>query len=75
MITPMILVNAVYTIIDSFTTDSNIVMSYIAQTYANAKGQEVSTAMSWIYFLIVILIVAVIASIISIFVFYQRKSE
>ena len=30
MISPMILVNAVYTIIDSFTTDSNSVMKYIS---------------------------------------------
>jgi len=31
--------------------------------------------MAWVYFLIVIAIVAIIASVISAFVFYQRKSE
>lgn len=75
MITPMILVNAIYTIIDSFTTESNVVMKYISAKYSASNGQEISAAMSWIYFLIVILIVAVIAGIISAFVFYQRKSE
>ena len=75
MITPMILVNGVYTIIDSFTTSNNVVMTYISNAYAKAGGRELSSAMSWIYFMIVILIVAIIASILSAFVFYQRKSE
>jgi ABC-type sugar transport system permease subunit len=75
MITPMILVNGVYTIIDSFTTESNMVMNYISTAYSKAGGRELSSAMSWIYFMIVILIVAVIASVLSTVVFYQRKSE
>jgi ABC-type sugar transport system permease subunit len=77
MITPMILVNGIYTIIDSFTSESNKVMTFIAGIIdsANADGQVIGTAMSWIYFMIVILIVAVVAGIMSAFVFYQRKSE
>ena len=75
MISPMILVNAVYTIIDSFTTESNAVMSYISSVYSGEDGNVLSSAMAWIYFLIVILIVAVIASIISAFVFYSRKND
>ena len=74
MISPMILVNAVYTIIDSFTSESNEVMNYIAQVYATpGVGNVLSSAMSWMYFLIVILIVAVVAMIFSMFVFYQRR--
>ena len=75
MISPMILVNAVYTIIDSFTTESNAVMSYISSVYSGEDGNVLSSAMAWIYFLIVILIVAVIASVISAFVFYSRKND
>ena len=75
MISPMILVNAVYTIIDSFTTDSNQVMTYISGVYSRTGGMVLSSAMSWIYFLIVILIVAVIAGIFSAFVFYGRKND
>ena len=75
MITPMILVNAVYRIIDSFTTESNVVMTFISKKYSSSNGQVISSAMSWIYFLIVIIIVSVIAAIISAFVFYQRKAE
>ena len=73
MISPMILVNAVYTIIDSFTTDQNTVMKFIDSVYTQSNGKEISSAMSWMYFLIVILIVAIVAAIASAFVFYQRK--
>ncbi|MBO5293819.1 MAG: sugar ABC transporter permease [Clostridia bacterium] len=75
MISPMILVNGVYTIIDSFTTDSNPVMSYISKVYADQDGQVISSAMAWIYFMIVIAVVAIIASVLSAFVFYQRKND
>ena len=76
MISPMILVNAVYTVIDSFTTESTVI-TYInnASQQLPKQGMAISTAMSWIYFLIVIVIVAIIASVLSAFVFYQRKSE
>lgn len=73
MISPMILVNAVYTIIDSFTTESNTVMSYISGIAGKENGEVISTAMAWVYFLIVVLILAAVAGIMSMFVFYQRK--
>ena len=73
MISPMILVNAVYTIIDSFTTNQNTVMKFIDGEYTKSNGKEISSAMSWMYFLIVIFIVAIVAAIASAFVFYQRK--
>ena len=69
MISPMILVNAVYTIIDSFTRSSNITMSYIKGV--SDYGQ--SSAMYWIYFISVILIIAVVAGVSSTFIFYQRR--
>ena len=71
MISPMILVNAVYTIIDAFTTESNSVMSYIASVSVESKVH--GAAMSWMYFLIVVAILAAVAGIMSMFVFYQRK--
>ncbi len=73
MISPMILVNAVYTIIDSFTTDSNVVMSFISEQYNKPNGNVVSSAMAWMYFLIVIAIIAIVASIFSAYVFYQKR--
>jgi len=75
MISPMILVNSVYTIIDSFTAQSNAVMGYISGVYnsGNTEGQVLSSAMSWMYFLMVIVLVALIALVLRLFVFYQRR--
>ena len=76
MISPMILVNAIYTIIDSFTSQSNSLMSYISSVYTGSSGgREKATAMAWIYFLVVIAVIAVIAGIIKAYVFYQRKDS
>lgn len=71
MISPMILVNAVYTIIDSFTRTTNPTMSYISSIFSSQQHE--ATAMSWIYFTVVMLIIAVVAGIASTFVFYQRR--
>lgn len=74
MISPMILVNAIYTVIDSFTSGSNSVMAYVNELYSSAgDGNVISSAMAWMYFLLVMVIVAAVAGIISLFVFYQRK--
>ena len=73
MISPMILVNGIYTIIDSFTTDSNSVMMYIQQVQKQVDGQVLSSAMAWMYFIIVMLMLAAAAGLFSAFVFYQRR--
>ena len=71
MISPMILVNLIYTVIDSFTKQSNIVMTYISSVYTTTP--HLATAMSWIYFLVVLLIVFVCWGLSRSFVFYQRR--
>lgn len=74
IISPMILVNAIYTVIDSFTSGNNSVMAYVNELYKTAgDGNVISSAMAWMYFLLVMLVVAAVAGIISLFVFYQRK--
>ena len=70
MISPMILVNAVYTIIDSFTRTNNPAMSYI-DNFGGDPSQAI--AMSWIYFILVVLIIAAVGAIASSMVFYQRR--
>jgi ABC-type sugar transport system permease subunit len=69
MISPMILVNAVYTVIDSFTRSNNGMMSLILEQPDAHQG----IAMYWIYFILVLLIIGVVAAIASTMVFYQRK--
>ena len=71
MISPMILVNSIYTVIDSFTAADNTVMTYISNYYLTSM--VVSSAMSWIYFLIVLAIVAIVTGILSAYIFYQRR--
>ncbi|MBO5757396.1 MAG: sugar ABC transporter permease, partial [Clostridia bacterium] len=74
MISPMILVNGIYTIVDAFTTQSNSVMSFIKSVKSSAAdGDVIASAMSWMYFLIVIAILALVALIFSSYVFYQRR--
>ncbi len=74
MVSPMILVNGVYTIIDNFTTDSNSVMNVINNTFVSpGNGKHVSSAMGWMYFLLILLIVAIVAALCSAYVFYQRR--
>ena len=71
MISPMILVNAVYTTIDAFTRTNNPMMYYINDI--RKASEELATAMAWIYFLVVLLIIGAIAAIASTFIFYQRR--
>ncbi len=73
MISPMILVNTIYTVIDSFTSESNTIMAYIDSVYSKAGGNVVSSAMSWIYFLIVILLIALASAVLSAYIFYQKR--
>ena len=69
MISPMILVNAVYTMIDALTRPTNVMMAHIADLPNNGQ----TAAMSWIFFIVVILIIAAVAGIASMFIFYQRR--
>lgn len=71
MISPMILVNTVYTVIDSFTRTTNPTMMWIENNITMNLSKQ--AAMYWIYFIIVALILAIVAGIVSSFVFYQRR--
>lgn len=71
MISPMILANLIYTVIDTFIDSENPVMSIvIAQSRGLRYG--LSAAMAWIYFLIVAVALAIIVAIVSKFVFYEN---
>ncbi|MDD4327776.1 MAG: ABC transporter permease subunit, partial [Eubacteriales bacterium] len=64
MISPMILVNLVYTVVDVFTDSTNSVMMMVStslksQAFANAA------AMAWIYFAIVGVALAIVVAIYS----------
>ena len=68
MVSPLILVNVVYTIIDSFSR--NAMTDLIKETGFTAFNFGLSSAMAWIYFLAVSLILLISSYLISRKVFY-----
>lgn len=74
MVSPMLLVNIFYTIIDYLTRDNNELMTYI-NTISFEKGYYgQGAAMAWLYFLVVAVILVIIILIVNRFVFtYQRE--
>jgi hypothetical protein len=48
-------------------------MAYINSVYQGSEGQVLSSAMAWMYFLIVMVILAAAVGIFSAFVFYQKR--
>ena len=73
MISPMILVNAVYTVIDLFTCYDNNVMLYMETIYRRDSGYSLAGAMGWVYVGIVLVFILIVALILKSVVFYQRR--
>lgn len=71
MISPMILANLIYTVIDTFIDSENAVMKIVLAQSRNLK-YGLSAAMAWIYFLIVAVALAIIVAVVSKFVFYEN---
>lgn len=60
LLSPIILLNMVYTLIDSFRdTDNKIASLIVNEVFTNAS-YEYGSAMGWVYFLVVFLIVALV---------------
>ena len=73
MISPMILVNAVYTVIDLFTAYDNNVMRYMETLYRRNNAYSLVGAMGWVYVGIILVFILVVALILKSVVFYQRR--
>ena len=71
MVSSMILVNFVYTVIDFFLKSDNTVMEKISEEVGQLK-YGFSSAMAWIYFLCVILVLGIVSLIISRKVYYYE---
>ena len=69
-ISPMIVTNLIYTIVDSFIDPNNSVMSLVLAR-ASAWYHGESAAMAWAYFLIVIIALCIVLPIINKFVYYE----
>ena len=73
MITPLVLVNAIYTIINFFTMPTNAIMLQIESYRLRPGGMGVASAMAWFYFLVVLACLGIAALILSRIMFYQQK--
>jgi ABC-type sugar transport system permease subunit len=71
MVSPLILVCALYSVIDSFTRSTNTVITFIQETAFEEARFAYSSALSWIYFLCVALFLIVIMLIFRRRVFYH----
>ncbi len=75
MISPMILVNAIYTVVDLFTAADNLVMQGLAG-YGGLFGSKNPGNFSagiWVYILLVLVVIVIVALIMKTVVFYQRR--
>ncbi|ALS26585.1 ABC transporter permease [Paenibacillus sp. 32O-W] len=72
LISPLIFVNIIYSVVDSFTGGGNQVMNSI--TSAMKMGRYgTASAMAWVYFLVAAIFLLVIGFVASRFVFYQNR--
>ena len=69
-VSPMILANLIFTIIDSFTDPSNLVMDRVL-TMQKDWQYGISAAMAWAYFGIVIVALGIIVAIVNRFIYYE----
>jgi len=72
MISPIIVVNVVYTTIDSFTDYNNAMLRNIVDTTFRNGLYAYGSTMAWVYFIFVIAVVSIIIALISRNVFYMN---
>ncbi len=75
MISPMMLLNIIYTLVDSFTSIDNNLLIYI-RTFGFANNEfAYAAAMSWIYFLFIAVVVAVVFGIMKKYIHTNEIEE
>ncbi len=75
MLSPIILTNAIYTVIDAFTSESNEVMLQIVGEDITLTPDPILSAKAWLYFAVVAVALILVTAICSSFVFYQRRND
>ena len=76
MVSPMILVNSIYTVIDAFTSVDNRVMSNVyseLQKVQDASAIQSGHAMAWLYIALVLVVILLVGLLMKAFVFYQKR--
>ena len=75
MISPLILVNLFFSVIDALTRTSNSIMSLIRNLGLNANKVGEASAMSWIYFAALAIVLVIIALVCKRFMFYRNRED
>lgn len=70
MVMPMILVNVIYTVVDTFVSESNLVMEYVYELSFKNFNFGLSSAICWIYFTVIAVILAIVFAVINKRTFY-----
>ena len=70
-VSPLILVNTIYTIIDQFLKADNLAVTFISEKLANSSAYALASSLSWIYTVVVLLFVGVVFLLINRMVIYQ----
>jgi ABC-type sugar transport system permease subunit len=74
LLSPVILVNLVYTLVDSFTDPFNQVLLYVQQTaFAGGFRLGYAASLGWIYFAIVFAVLMVVVKVTNRYVFYAGE--
>ena len=71
MISPLIMVNVVYTMVDTFTSYDNVTMQYIRVFLYGNNNYAYATALSMIYILVIAIILLVVYFILNRFIVYR----
>ncbi len=71
LLSPLILTCVIYSIVDFFTSPTNPLVAFIDSHAFGGAGYGVSMAMSWVYFLLVAVVLGVVGAILSRRVFYM----
>ncbi len=72
MISPVIMLNLIYTIIDNFTDSASNQVMITINRLSQQQNLELSAAMSWIYFVIVFLLILVVYALVNRKVYYAN---
>lgn len=71
-VSPFILANLIFTVIDSFTNPMNSVMNRII-SMKNEMEFGTASAMAWIYFAIVLVVISAVAAVVRRFIYYENE--
>lgn len=71
MISPLIVVNLIYTVVDSFTNTTNEMMAMIDDVIFSQVKYGFGSAMSWIYFSVIAVLLALVGWLVSRKVYYE----